>query len=231
VTWSGVSPSTENQENTVVTATSRKVAVLTVTAVTATTAVLGASAATAHAARPAKPATAGVTGSAEFALPYSPDDDVRSFSFDAHGAPYTVPRPGLPPELPGLPTDARGTVKISHYVAEQKITVRAEGDVECLVTGPRSATLTAIVTKADPLVKDMIGTRVGFSVYDGGEDRAGRSHDRVGFSWDLVNLDQNDKGELQTAKVGTCMAPAPFAPVTKGGYTVKHADLLPVPTH
>jgi hypothetical protein len=213
----------------VIAATSRKVAVLTVGTIVATAAVLGASAAAAHAAKPAKPATAGVTGSAEFALPYSPDNDVRSFSFDAHGAPYTVPRPGLPPELPGLPTDARGTVKISHYVAEQKITVRAEGDVDCLVTGPRSATLTAIVTKADPLAKDMIGTRVGFSVYDGGEDRTGRSRDRVGFSWDLVNLDQNDQGEIQAAKVGSCMAPAPFAPVTKGGYTVKHADLLPPP--
>ncbi|MFD0344568.1 hypothetical protein ACFVH0_38855 [Streptomyces sp. NPDC127117] len=75
---------------------------------------------------------------------------------------------------------------------------------------------------------DNLGERVGFSVYDGGKDK-GRSDDRVGFSWDGVNLLPDGDAAPAEAAVGTCMAPAPYAPVTKGGYTVRHAELPPVP--
>ncbi|MER5968429.1 hypothetical protein ABT112_01530 [Streptomyces sp. NPDC002055] len=172
-----------------------------------------------------RPPRARVTGSAEFALPYHPDADVRSFTFDARAVPYSRPIPGVPT---GLPTDARGTVKVSHYFAEQHRTVTAEGRVDCLVTGPRTATLTAVITRVDEGGPDWKGRRLGFSVHDGGRDR-GRSPDRVGFSWGIVNVKSPGDEQNEGAEAGTCMAPAPYAPVTKGGYTVRHAELPPVP--
>jgi len=173
----------------------------------------------------ARPAGASVTGKAEFVLPYHQDDDVRSFAFDAHAAPYTRPLPGIPT---GLPTDARGTVRVSHYSAEEDITYTAKGRVDCLVTGVRTATLTAVITEVSPGGPPILGNRVGFSVYDGGKDK-GRSKDRVGFSWNGVNLlPKGPAIPAEEAPVGTCMAPAPYAPVTKGGYAVRHAE-LPLP--
>lgn len=101
--------------------------------------------------------------------------------------------------------------------------------MDCLVTGPRTATLTAVITKvSDGGPVDDIGKRLGFSVYDGGEDK-GRSRDRVGFSWNGVNLLPSGGTVPTEALVGTCMAPAAYAPVTRGGYTVRHAELPPLP--
>ncbi|MFD9571138.1 hypothetical protein ACFWBI_14945 [Streptomyces sp. NPDC059982] len=173
----------------------------------------------------ARPAYARVTGSAEFELPYVKDRDVRSFTFDAQAAPYSNPLPGIPT---GLPSDARGTVKVSHYSDRDKRTYTAVGRVDCLVTGPHTATLTAVFTEVSPGGPPWLGKRIGFSVYDGGPD-GGHSEDRVGFSWNGVNLLPGGAGEPTEAEVGTCMAPAPYAPVTRGGYTVRHADLLPPP--
>lgn len=134
--------------------------------------------------------------------------------------------PGIPT---GLPTDARGTVTVSHYSAERNKTYTSEGLVDCLVTGPRTATLTAVITKvSDGVPVDDVGKRVGSSVYDGGEDR-GHSRDRVGFSWNGVNLLPGGDAAPTKAPVGTCMAPAAYAPVAKGGYTVRHAELPPMP--
>ncbi|MFI9204976.1 hypothetical protein [Streptomyces sp. NPDC053048] len=196
-----------------------------VLALVATAALGGASAASADSSH-AEPARARVTGSAEFMLPYHPDKDVRSFTFDAVAAPYTKPVPGLPK---GLPTDARGTVKISHYFAELNKTFTAEGKVDCMVTGPNTATLTAVMTKVAPGGPDWVGKRLGFSVHDGGKDK-GHSKDRVGLSWATVNMKSQDPDkEPEMADVGTCMSSAPYAPVTKGGYTVRHAELPPVP--
>ena len=192
--------------------------------VAAATATCTASVATAATARPAP---ASVTGSAQIRLTFAPDDDVRTFGFDAHARPYSRPLPGLPS---GLPTDAYGTVTISHRVAADGTTVRMEAQVDCLATAPGTATLTAIVTRADGPVRDHIGKRLGLSVYDGGRDGAGHSRDRVGFSWAVVNGVQDDTGEWAEGKVGTCMGPAPYAPVTAGGYTVRHADLPAPPT-
>ncbi|MEU0159404.1 hypothetical protein ABZ154_11340 [Streptomyces sp. NPDC006261] len=179
--------------------------------------------------RSPRPVRASVVGSAEFVLPYHQDKDVRSFTFDARAAPYSRPLPGIPG---GLPTDARGTVEVSHYSAERDITYTSKGRVDCLVTGVRTATLTAVITEVSPGGPPTVGNRVGFSVYDGGDGKdegKGRSKDRVGFSWNGVNLLPNGSTPPEDAPVGTCMAPAPYAPVTKGGYAVAHAELPPPP--
>ncbi|MCX5387298.1 hypothetical protein [Streptomyces sp. NBC_00083] len=201
--------------------------VLRITAALATLATAAAlTSVSAASAREDRPQYASVTGSARFTLPYVKDNDIRTFTFDAHAVPYSEPLPDVPT---GLPTDARGTVKVSHYSAERDITYTEEGKVDCLVTSPHTATLTAVITKVSPGGPPDVGKRIGFSVYDGGSD-AGHSKDRVGFSWNGVNL-LPGKGAKSTpeAEVGTCMAPAPYAPVAKGGYTVHHADLLPPP--
>ncbi|MGP3973346.1 hypothetical protein ACTWQF_04760 [Streptomyces sp. 8N114] len=172
-----------------------------------------------------RPTHASVTGSAEFRLPYVNDDDIRSFAFDAHAAPYSKPVPGVPT---GLPTDAYGTVKVTHYSAERDTTYTAEGKVDCMTTAPGSATLTAVITKVSAGGPDWVGKRLGFSAHDGGADRPGRpspDRDRVGFSWaDGVNSTFDPDGQKEYS-VGPCMAPAAFAPVTKGDYRVRHADL------
>ncbi|MER7330774.1 MULTISPECIES: hypothetical protein [unclassified Micromonospora] len=184
-------------------------------------ALAGASGATASATSDRESAgTARVTGSGEIRLTFAPDRDVRSFSFDARATPYTRPMPGAPH---GLPTDATGTVRVAHRVAADGSTVRFAARVDCLVTAARTATLTAVVTEADAPVADLVGRRLGFSVYDG----PGR--DRVGFSWAVVNADRGPDGQWREGGVGTCMAPAPFAPVTEGGYRVRHAELPPPP--
>jgi len=67
------------------------------------------------------------------------------------------------------------------------------GRVDCLVTAPHSATLTAVVTEADDVVRDRIGQRIGFSVSDA-RDRHGAAADRVGFSWAVVNANQELDG-------------------------------------
>ncbi|MFC5745911.1 hypothetical protein [Actinomadura rugatobispora] len=187
-------------------------------ALAVTAAALATAAAVAGGTTPAEaaPKNARVSGAGDVRLTYWPDKDIRSFSFDAVGKPYSQPRTGAPD---GLPTDARGTVRVSHWVAAENVTVRFRADVDCLVTSPGNAVLTAVVTEADGPVADWVGKRLGFSV----------QRDRVGFSWSVVNGDQNEQGEWQEGKAGTCMAPAAFAPVTRGGFAVRHADLQPVP--
>ncbi|MGW7260575.1 hypothetical protein [Streptomyces sp. NPDC054834] len=149
-----------------------------------------------------KPAElASVSGSARVFCAYSPDDDIR-FTVDVQAAPFSRPSSGMPQ---GMPTDARGTVKISHWVAAENTTVTSEADVDCLVTGDKAATFTAIVTKADPEVAEWIGQRLGFSVYDGGKTgHGGHGRDRLGFSWGVANADTNEKGEA----IGGEWAPA-----------------------
>ncbi|MFC4907424.1 hypothetical protein [Actinomadura gamaensis] len=200
----------------------RKTAALAVAGAAAVS--LSAGAAVARADQRSRPANAGVTGRADFVLPYVKDSDVRSFEFDVHGAPWTKPRP-YPHMERGLPTDARGTVTVRHYSASRKHTYWAVGEVDCLVTGPRTASVTALMRRVDPAMPDgqkMIGKRVGFSVYDGG-----KRGDRVGLSWDLMNFWDDKPGTMGENPVGTCMAPTPFAPVTRGGYSVRHAELQP----
>ncbi|MDX3314150.1 hypothetical protein ACWGH3_38290 [Streptomyces sp. NPDC054884] len=96
---------------------------------------------------------------------------------------------------------------------------------------PGSATLTAVVTKVSPGGPDRVKKRLGFSVHDGGAGKpADASRDRVGFSWDSgVNWTLTAGEHLDS--VNSCMAPAAFAPVTKGGYRVRHADMPLWPTN
>jgi hypothetical protein len=171
-------------------------------------------------------AEASVRGAADFQMPFAPDDDVRHFEFDARAAPYTRPFPEAPH---GLPSDAAGTVKVTHYLAQQNITVRFEAAVDCMITSPGYAALTAKVVRADDPVRGWTGRRLGFSIQDAGRDTPGRTRDRVGFSWLFGNVEEDQDGNAVEGKVGTCQAPAPFAAVTQGGYTVKHADLTPNP--
>ncbi|RPF44114.1 hypothetical protein EDD96_0632 [Streptomyces sp. Ag109_G2-6] len=175
----------------------------------------GSAPASASANKPDGPAK--VSGQGRIFYTYAPDDDIR-FTVDATAAPFSRPVDTLPK---GMPTDARGTVTISHWVAETNETRTAEAAVDCLVTGGDTATLTAVITKSvDP---EEIGTRYGFSVKSGGPGRG-----RFSFSWGVGNLDVVD-GKPVMPRVGTCMAPAPFAPVTEGGFKVTHADLPALP--
>ncbi|MCG5467539.1 hypothetical protein LADH09A_001269 [Micromonospora sp. LAH09] len=163
-----------------------------------------------------------VSGSAEFALPYGQDGDVRSFAFDARSAPYSRPIP-LKGGEKGSPADATGTVRVAHWLATENITVRFEAAVDCMITSPGHATLTGVVTRADEKARDFLGQRVGFSVQDGG-----RGRDRVGFTWS-ASADQDEAGEWGPSRIGTCLAPAAFAMVTRGNYTVRHAELTAPP--
>ncbi|WP_231634119.1 hypothetical protein, partial [Streptomyces clavuligerus] len=156
---------------------------------------------------------AGVRGKAQIFFNYSPEDTIR-FGVDAQAAPFTRP---IPQAGTGLPTDARGTLTISHYVKATGGTMTAIADVDCLVTGGRTATLTAIVRASGAEPK---GKRLGISIQQGENGRP----DRLGFGWGVANVDGREDGGT-----GTCMAPAPFAPVVSGGYRVTHAE-LPLPS-
>ncbi|MEU0688011.1 hypothetical protein [Streptomyces uncialis] len=166
-----------------------------------------------------KAGVARVRGAGRIDYVYSPDDTIR-FGVDAEAVPFTRPLPGV--ELPGLPTDARGTVRISHHVQATGRTGWSVADVDCLVTGGGTATLTATVRESNALDP---GTRFGVSVQQG---RHGQP-DRLGFSWGVVNVAADTTEGPKASPVGSCMAPAPFAPVTDGRFTVGHTELPPLP--
>lgn len=171
---------------------------------------------------PAK--TASVHGKARISYIESIDHDIR-FTIHAEQTPFTRP---LPPSAPsGLPTDARGTLKISHTLPDGD-TGWAEAEVDCLVTSGRVATLTAVVTKSNV---EETGARLGISVQQGAKGEP----DRLGFSWGVVNVDPelvDENGRHVRPQAGTCMAPAPFTTVIKGGFKVVHAEITksPAPT-
>ncbi|KOV30931.1 hypothetical protein ADK60_15895 [Streptomyces sp. XY431] len=161
--------------------------------------------------RPARPAT--VSGSARIWYAFSPDDEIW-FTVDARAKPYSRPLPGT--KAPnGLPTDAVGTVRYSHRVGATGEVYSAEAEVDCLSTGGPVATLTAVI--------DTEGhkERIGLSIYQG----SGRDAARLGFSWGVANLDMDADQKPYQPVVGTCMAPAPFAPVLRGGFAVHHVEL------
>ncbi|MGX1626816.1 hypothetical protein ACWIGL_02540 [Streptomyces albidoflavus] len=169
--------------------------------------------------KPAKAAS--VHGEARISYIESIHDDIR-FTIHAEQTPFTRPMPPTAPE--GLPTDARGTLKFSHSRGE--VTGWAEATVDCLVTSGRTATLTAVVTKSNV---EEPGARLGISVQQGGKGEP----DRLGFSWGVVNVDPenvDENGQLVRPQAGSCMAPAPFTTVIKGGYKVIHAEITKSPT-
>ncbi|PCG87581.1 hypothetical protein CIB93_02485 [Streptomyces sp. WZ.A104] len=169
--------------------------------------------------KPAK--TASVHGTARISYIESPDDDIR-FTIHARQAPFTRP---IPPDAPrGLATDARGTLKFSH-TTPSGARGWAVAQVDCLVTSGRTATLTAVVTKSNV---EKAGARLGISVQQGGRGEP----DRTGFSWGVVNVDPgnvDENGGLVRPRTGTCMAPAPFTTVIKGGFRVVHAEITKSP--
>jgi hypothetical protein len=193
-------------------AISRTLTAFGVAAVTASVTV-GASPTTATAQTPVK---ASVTGSARIFFAPAPDDNVR-FTFDAHTVSPTAdqnPRP-----------DAQGMVRVSHWSATQNRTVWVEGEVNCVMTSGRAATLTALVTKTSPEdEKHWMNKHIGFTVFDGGADHPRRSLDQVGFTGPKENL-AKCMAESLDAPV---MAPAPFAMVQSGGYQVKPAERPPL---
>ncbi|MDY0812219.1 hypothetical protein [Kitasatospora purpeofusca] len=158
---------------------------------------------------------ASVSGSGRIWYAFSPDDEIW-FTVDARAKPYSRPLPGTKSPN-GLPTDAVGTVRYSHRVAATGETFSAEAEVDCLSTGGPVATLTAVISSDAGNSKE----RIGLSVYQG----SARDGARLGFSWGVANLDMDADQKPYQPVVGTCMAPAPFAPVLRGGYTVRHVEL------
>ncbi|MFD0899579.1 hypothetical protein [Actinomadura sediminis] len=199
-----------------------------VLAVTVAALAVTAAVAPAASARPDKkePKVASVTGWGEMRRTYHQDQDVRAFAFDARATPYA----NAEGDFPGAPNAATGTVRISHHSPDLNKTITASGRVDSLTTAPGYAVLTAVIDEVDEGGPDWVGRRLGFSVYDGGKDKPGRTRDRVGYGWEFMNLTQNENGEwAENLHTGTGMAPAPFGPVTRGGFTVVHTDLPPVP--
>ncbi|MGW9072583.1 hypothetical protein ACWGQT_24450 [Streptomyces yangpuensis] len=172
-------------------------------------------------AAPAAPKVASVHGGGTVHYPYAPASHDIRFTVDAESVPWSKPRKAENMEQ-GLPTDARGRVTIYHAIPDQGFTAVAEAEVDCMVTGGRTATVTAVVTSSNVGGE---GKRIGLSVQDG--ERG--APDRVGFSWGIVNVDVKPDGSVAEAAVGTCMAPAPFTEVTKGGFKVTPAPLAPRP--
>lgn len=171
-------------------------------------------------AAPAAPKVASVHGGGTVHYPYVPASHDIRFTVDAESVPWSRPFPGVDQ---GLPTDARGRVTVYHAQPEANFTGVAEAAVDCMVTGGKTATVTAVVTSSN--VPGWEGTRIGLSVQDG--ERG--APDRVGFSWGIVNVDVKPDGSVSEPSVGTCMAPAPFTEVTKGGFKVTPARLAPRP--
>ncbi len=126
-------------------------------------------------AAPAAPKTASVHGGGTVRYPYAPASDDIRFTVDAESVPWSRPLKGQNLEQ-GLPTDARGRVTVYHAMPDRDFTAVAEAEVDCMVTGGRTATVTAVVTSSNI---GLVGQRIGLSVQDG--ERG--APDRVGFSW------------------------------------------------
>lgn len=172
--------------------------------------------------KPGKPGkAASVHGKGRIAYIESLDHDIR-FSIDAEQKPFTRPLPGAAPD--GLATDAEGVLRFSHTTPDG-FRGWAEAKVDCLVTSGRTATLTAVVNKSNV---EETGTRLGISVQQGTDGEP----DRLGFSWGVVNIDPanlDEEGRPNRLQAGSCMAPAPFTIVTRGGFDVVHAEIRKTP--
>ncbi len=122
-------------------------------------------------------------------------DDIR-FTFDAHG----------------LGPDARGTFRVSHYLAGEGAWF--SGRIDCLAVGGPVAVATGIITASS--IPELVGVRRGFTVYDHGR------RDRGGYSWVI------DPGS--TESVPLCVSGAPYETVESGDFrTVEWfpPDVLP----
>ncbi|WP_367039877.1 Repetin [Streptomyces sp. Je 1-332] len=129
---------------------------------------------------------ASLTGTAM--LDRRPGDDA-TVTFDAH----------LDAKGKNDPTTAYGTIKFSHYMENPKFGGSAEARVDCLLTGGKVATVSAVVTKADGGLKGAIGKRVGMTVHDQGKQ------DRFGYSWAMVGIPNDLPDDMPK-----CVSAAPF---------------------
>ncbi|KNX39247.1 hypothetical protein VV01_06290 [Luteipulveratus halotolerans] len=152
-----------------------------------------------------------VTGDAWVKFSVDPQNPLRRFTFDAHGNPYKVADGRI------VFGDARGSVSIDHPEPKPDGTVvhhRATVKVDyVMATGP-VAVVSGLIDSGSDLP---IGERASFTVYD---DPRSTRHDRMGFSWGVVDGQCHRAGK----------APAPFTSYASGpGYTVKDAPLPRVP--
>ncbi|WP_158079208.1 hypothetical protein [Actinomadura sp. CNU-125] len=123
----------------------RNIAALTTTTAAVAALAVTAAVAPAASARPEKkePKVASVTGWGEMRRTYHQDRDVRAFAFDARATPYA----SAGENFPGSPSDATGTVRISHYSPVLNKTITASGRVDSLTTAPGYAVLTAVIDR------------------------------------------------------------------------------------
>ncbi|MGW2231541.1 Repetin [Streptomyces formicae] len=130
--------------------------------------------------------------------------DEITFTFDAH----------LPFADRQDPGKARGTIRFSHYVEELNWGGAGEAKVDCLMTGGKVATVSAVVTRADDDLKDTIGKRVGLTVHDRGKQ------DGFGYSWAMVGLPSALPDDMPK-----CVGGAPFEKTRRGSGTFHVAPL------
>lgn len=172
---------------------------------------LGVSAATADTPKAGAPKagavrTVDVTGAARVFVGAYPRDDIR-VTFDAH-ATYTRWGPNA------TPASTRGTVKMTHHFTSENVTLWNEARVDCAIAGGGVATVTAVITKAAPQIKDWVGKRLGFTVLDSGR------RDQVGNFGPYDNVAKCFAGTQEGV-------PAPFNLVKRGDFKVRH-NLPPV---
>ncbi|MEV2253635.1 Repetin [Streptomyces sp. NPDC050147] len=129
---------------------------------------------------------AALTGTAKLDRP--PGDNA-TITFDAH----------LDAKDKNDPGAAHGTIKFSHYMKNPEFGGSAEARVDCLLTGGKVATVSAVVTKADGGLKGAIGKRVGMTVHDQGKQ------DRFGYSWAMVGIPNDLPKDMPK-----CVSAAPF---------------------
>ncbi|MFG2499161.1 Repetin [Streptomyces sp. NPDC048441] len=129
---------------------------------------------------------AALTGTAKLDRP--PGDNA-TITFDAHLDARDRNDPGA----------AHGTIKLSHYMENPKFGGSAEARVDCLLTGGKVATVSAVVTKADGGLKGAVGKRVGMTVHDQGKQ------DRFGYSWAMVGIPNDLPDDMPK-----CVSAAPF---------------------
>ncbi|MFC8129816.1 Repetin [Streptomyces sp. NPDC057302] len=129
---------------------------------------------------------AALTGTAKLDRP--PGDDA-TVTIDAH----------LDAADKNDPRKAHGTIKLSHYMTNPKFGGSAEARVDCLLTGGKVATVSAVVTKADGGLKGAIGKRLGLTIHDQGKQ------DRFGYSWAMVGIPNDLPDDMPK-----CVSAAPF---------------------
>jgi hypothetical protein len=140
-------------------------------------------------------------GSALVAFPPSAADEVR-FTVDAYAR---HDRPGP------FPTASWGTAYLRHHFAAQNEVVWYSIKVDCLMAAGGQATVTGEIVDASENGRELMHTRIGFSVADLGR------RDLVGFTGGKSPY-LDDSPQLRK-----CTAPPPFFSVREGGYSVSSA--------